>query len=165
MTIARDWLNTLWPASYKGVPFHVESDTEKGGRRKAVHKYPGRDDPFIEDMGEDQRDFNVTAYVASDAADADAATVIATCAQPGAGTLVLPAHGPISVQCFTFERKREKDKHGYIALDLYFVRDGAATSQPSTLSPANLVGIGAVAVESSIADLCVAGIAATGQAD
>lgn len=165
MTLARDWLSTLWPASYKGVPFQIESDSEKGARRKAVHKYTGSDTPFIEDLGEDQRDYNITAYVASDTADVDAATLIAICAQPNAGTLVLPMQGPVTVQCFTFERKREKDKHGYVALELYFVRDGAAQAQPSVLSLANLVYVGADALESALDDLCVDQIAALLQPD
>ena len=78
MTIARDWLNSLWPASYKGVPFQVDSDSEKGGRRKAVHQFPGRDDYFIEDLGGDKREFSVTAYLASDTADIDAAALTTT---------------------------------------------------------------------------------------
>lgn len=163
MTLARDWLKTLWPASYKGVPFQVESDSEKGGRRKAVHKYPGIDDPFIEDMGEDQRDFSVTAYVASDSADIDAADVIAICAQAGAGTLVLPAQGPITVQCLTFKRERTKDKHGHIALELEFIRDGSDQAMPSVLSMANLVFIGADTMETALTDFCVSSITALQQ--
>jgi prophage DNA circulation protein len=165
MAQARDWLRTLWPASYKGVPFQVESDAEEGGRRKAVHKFVKRDDPFIEDMGEDQRDFEVSAYVASDSADADAATVIATCAQPGAGTLVLPSHGPIQVQCLTFKRNRKGDKHGHIALELKFVRDGASQAQPSVRSLANLMFVAADALEPAIAALCVDDMVALLQPD
>lgn len=165
MTLARDWLTTLWPASYKGVPFQVESDAEKGGRRKAVHQFPGRDDPFIEDLGEDKREFSVTAYVATDTADADAAALVAICAEPEAGTLVLPSHGPIEVQCLTFKRDRKGDKHGHIALELEFVRDGARGAQPSERSLANLVFVGADALQPAIAELCVADLLALLQPD
>jgi prophage DNA circulation protein len=163
--LARDWLKTLWPASFKGVPFQVESDAEKGGRRKAVHQYPGRDDPFIEDLGEDKREFSVTAYVASDAADADAAALIEICAGPKAGTLVLPSHGPIEVQCLTFKRNRKSDKHGYIAIELEFVRDGSNEAQPSILSLANLVFVDADVLQSAIAGFCIDSVVALGQAD
>jgi prophage DNA circulation protein len=163
--LARNWLKTLWPASYKGVPFQVESDAEKGGRRKAVHQFPGRDDPFIEDLGEDKREFSVTAYVASDAADVDAGAIIEICAQPDAGTLVLPSHGPIEVQCLTFKRNRKGDKHGYIAIELEFVRDGSRQAQPSVLSLANLVFVAADVVQSAIADFCIDSVVAMGQPD
>lgn len=165
MTLARDWLKTLWPASYKGVPFQVESDAEKGGRRKAVHQFPGRDDPFIEDLGEDKREFSVTAYVASDAADADATAIMQICAEPAAGTLVLPSHGPVQVQCLTFKRDRKGDKHGYIAVELEFVRDGLNQPPPSERSLANLVFVGADALEPEIADFCISEVLALLQPD
>lgn len=137
--LARDWLRTLWPASYKGVPFKVEYDEEEGSRRIVEHEFPMRDDPFLEDLGEGVRRYRVDAYVASDSADADAASVIAICAQRGAGALVLPAHGPLIVRCLTFKRNRTKDKHGYIALELRFSREGASSALASIASLANLI--------------------------
>jgi len=128
MAVARDWLKTLWNASYKGTPFFVEKDEEDGGRRIVVHQFPMRDDPFLEDLGEDKRGFEVTAYVASDSADTDAGSLVATCATRGAGVLVLPTHGPITVRCLNFARERSKDKHGYIAFSLKFIREGAASA-------------------------------------
>src|SRR4051812_3571767 len=82
---ARDWLKTLWPASYKGVPFYVEWDEEEGRRRIVEHEFPMRDDPFLEDLGEGVRHYRVDAYVASDGADGEAAAVIAVCAMRGPG--------------------------------------------------------------------------------
>lgn len=136
---ARDWLKTLWPASYKGVPFFVEKDEESGSRRIVEHEFPMRDIPYLEDLGEGVRRFDVTAYVASDSADGDAASVIAICAARGPGALVLPTHGPIIVRCLNFKRDRSKDKHGYIGLSLQFSRDGAASALVSVASLANLV--------------------------
>lgn len=166
MTMARDWLRTLWPASYNGVPFQVDSDSEKGGRRKAVHQFAGRDAPFIEDLGEDKREFSVTAYVASDAADDDAAALMeGFCGSTSKGTLVLPAHGPVEVQCLTCKRERKGDKHGYIAFEMEFVRDGEAQPQPSTLSLANLVFVAADDLQAEISAFCETAIIATLQPD
>ena len=44
VTIARDWLTTLWAASFKGVPLKVERDAEAAGRRIRIHEFPMRDD-------------------------------------------------------------------------------------------------------------------------
>lgn len=142
---ARDWLHTLFPASYKGVPFFVEKDWESGSRRIVEHEFPMRDVPFLEDLGEGVRHYDVTAYVASDAADSDAASVIAVCATRGPGSLVLPTHGPIVVRCLNFERSRNKDKHGYIALEMRFTREGAASALVSVANLANLVFVTAEA--------------------
>jgi prophage DNA circulation protein len=45
------WAANLQPASWRGVPFAVEVDTYRGGRRIALHEYPYRDDPWLEDTG------------------------------------------------------------------------------------------------------------------
>jgi hypothetical protein len=165
MSIARDWLKTLWAASYKGTPFFVERDAEDGGRRIVVHLFPMRDDPYLEDLGEDKRSFDVTAYVASDSADTDAGTLVATCATRGPGVMVLPTHGPRLVRCLNFRRERSKDKHGYIAFTLTFIREGAASALISVAMLANLVFIAADSAALAIAASFVANIATAQQAD
>jgi prophage DNA circulation protein len=138
VTIARDWLTTLWAASFKGVPFKVERDAEAAGRRIRIHEFPMRDVPYLEDLGELHREFDVMAYVASDSADVDAASLINVCAARGAGLLVLPSHGPITARCLTAERRRDKDRHGYIAIGMRLVREGASSALGSVAMRANL---------------------------
>ncbi|MGY3588085.1 DNA circularization N-terminal domain-containing protein [Bradyrhizobium sp. USDA 4350] len=163
--MARDWLKTLWRASYKGTPFFVEHDEEEGGRRIVVHQFPMRDDPYLEDLGEDKRGFVATAYVASDSADTDAGTLVATCAMRGPGVLVLPTHGPILVRCLNFKRARAKDRHGYIGFELEFIREGFSSPLASVAMLANLVFMAADAAALSIATAFVAGIQTTLQPD
>lgn len=151
MAIARDWTRTLWPASYKGVPFFVDRDGEEGGRRIVTHEFPMRDIPYNEDLGEKKRTFAVAAYLASDRADADAAALTAICATRGAGVLVLPAHGQITARCTDFRRARDKDRSGYIAYTLDFVREGASSALATVLSLANLIFIQADALSAATA--------------
>lgn len=141
--MARDWLNSLFKSSFKGVSFWVDRDEEAGGRRVVKHQFPMRDVPFLEDLGEDLREFDITAYVASDNADTDAASVIVQCASRGPGILVLPTHGSILVRCLNFRRERSKDRNGYIALQLRFVRQGAGTALATANSLSNQVFIAA----------------------
>lgn len=143
--IARDWLKTLWRTSYKGAAFWVETDTEGGGRRIVIHEFPMRDTPYLEDLGERYRDFVVTAYVASDRADAEGAALMQICAMRGAGPLVLPTQGPVLVRCLEFSRTHSKDKMGYIAFSLRFVREGASGALASVASLINLVFVRAEA--------------------
>jgi len=135
----RDWLSTLWPASYKGVPFYVEHDGERGGRRLAVHQFPRRDDPFLEDLGRSAKSFEITAYLVGDASDSDASALSSVFDAEGAGLLVLPTHGPIMVRNGPFERSRSKDRLGYIAFTGTFFREGAASSLASVDYLAQLV--------------------------
>ncbi|HWL06723.1 MAG TPA: DNA circularization N-terminal domain-containing protein [Xanthobacteraceae bacterium] len=144
--MARNWLTTLWAASFRGVPFQTETDSVGGGRRVVAHEFPMRDDPFLEDLGESKRSFDLTAYVASDNADGEAAALIAACSQRGPAILVLPLEGPITVRCLEFSRSREKDRAGKVAFTLKFLRQGAASSLLSVASLANLVFVAADAL-------------------
>lgn len=152
MAIARNWLQTLWRTSYKGAAFWVETETEGGARRIVIHEFPMRDTPYLEDLGERYREFTVTAYVASDRADSEAAALMATCAQRGAGILVLPTQGPVTVRCLEFGRKHEKDKLGYQAHELRFVREGASGALATVASLLNMVFVQAENAANAIAD-------------
>lgn len=153
MAIARDWLKTLWRTSYKGAAFWVETDTEGGGRRIVIHEFPMRDEPFLEDLGERYREFTVTAYVASDRADTEAAALMAICAQRGPGVLILPTQGGVLVRCLEFSRRHEKDRLGYIAHELRFVRQGASGALASVASLINMIFVQAEAITSTVANL------------
>lgn len=124
----RDWSRALFPASFRGVPFWVEADEERGGRRIVTHEFPMRDEPFNEDLGQKAAFFSVTAYLVSDMADAEAAALAAACRTRGPAVLVLPMHGPLTARCVDFRRARERDRAGYVAYDLEFVREGATVA-------------------------------------
>lgn len=51
-------------ASFKGVPFFVETETEASGRKLAIHEYPGADKRFAQDMGLAPPVFTIRGYVA-----------------------------------------------------------------------------------------------------
>lgn len=127
MTILRDWPATLRRASFRGVSFHVERDTIEGdGRRLVVHEFPLGEQAYIEDNGRDTTKVKVTAYLVSDNADSHEKSLRAACATRGPGSLVLPLERMLA-HCDECKRDASKDKLGYIAFDLSFVREGAGT--------------------------------------
>jgi prophage DNA circulation protein len=126
--MSRDWAATLWPASFKGVPFWAERDKDVVGKRLAVHEFPGRDDPFIEDLGAKARTFDLTAYFVDDDADIEADAFIAAVLQAGPGVLVLPAQGPINARAHLAERERIRDRAGYFGIQAKFYKEGAAVA-------------------------------------
>lgn len=123
-----DWLSTLRRASWRGVPFHVESDDVSVGRRLVVHQFPNRDRPFVEDLGEEAITYSVTAYVASDAAIGEASALVKACRTRGASTLVLPVEGAVRARCQSCTRTHDRDRMGYIAFGLDFVEAGVSLS-------------------------------------
>ena len=54
---------SLFPASFRGVPFHVEVAGGAGGRRTLSHSLPLRDQPYLEDLGRRPRVLRLTLFV------------------------------------------------------------------------------------------------------
>ncbi|MNN99925.1 hypothetical protein D3C81_2196910 [compost metagenome] len=46
-----EWRDRKQGASFRGVPFLVDTDSVPVGRRTQLHEFPQRDQPFVEDLG------------------------------------------------------------------------------------------------------------------
>jgi prophage DNA circulation protein len=57
------WRLMLLPASFSGVPYHVEHQARSSGRRIVMHEYPKRNTPYAEDMGRHAIRYQVTGYL------------------------------------------------------------------------------------------------------
>ena len=135
-----DWPSTLRRASWRGVPFFVESDDLEVGRRLVVHEFPNRDRPFVEDLGEKAIKYSINAYLASDNLLGQSRALIGACRTRGPGTLVLPVEGSQLVRCNSCRRSHERDRMGYIAYQLEFVEAGVGLSATPYLLTGRLVG-------------------------
>ncbi|MGU3539976.1 DNA circularization N-terminal domain-containing protein [Methylobacterium sp. A54F] len=121
----RNWPKTLRPASFRGVPFHVEEEAlPKTGRRIARHEYVKAEVHATEDMGRLPREFRIRAYIANDGADAQARALIEACSTRGAATLVLPLFGSHQVRCEGCGPSHKKDALGFVAFELDFIEAG-----------------------------------------
>lgn len=115
--------SALYPASYRGVGFWVESDKEDYGRRVITHEYPMSDDPEHEDLGEKAQKFSVTGYVVGDFAIAQKEEVVAACRAEGPAILQLPAMQAIEARCLSLSVTRHKDEQSYFKLHMEFVAE------------------------------------------
>lgn len=120
----RNWMKTLRPASFRGVPFHVEGDGPEVGRRVAVHEISGGEAPVTQDMGRRAVSTTVTAYVTGDAADLRGLALEAACAAPEASLLVLPMDAPRGMRCIGCRRSRRTAEMGIVMYILEFVEAG-----------------------------------------
>lgn len=148
------WRDKLRPASFRGVPFEVEQhSSEVAGRRVVVHQYPGRDLPTAEDLGRKASEFAVDAFVIGADYMGARDALIAACSAAGAGELVHPYLGTLTVMC-TGCRLTESTGEGRMArLQLSFVEAGL--QQQPAVAPNT-----AAAVESSAVaarDVAIAG--------
>lgn len=104
------WAANLQPASWRGVPFAVEVDTYRGGRRIALHEYPYRDDPWPEDTGRATRRIAITGFLLGDDVFDQRSALIAALEQPGPGTLIHTSFGSITATMdgdFTIGQRKE----------------------------------------------------------
>lgn len=108
------WRDKYLKASFRGVPFRVESHEFSGGRRGTQHEYVQRDKPFAEDTGKKARSFSIEAYIVGTDYFAARDALIVALETEGPGELVHPYFGRQLVQSFGF-KVRETTKDGGLA--------------------------------------------------
>lgn len=118
------WKNKLRPASFRGASFGVESHQTEQGRRTQVHEYPGRDDPYVEDLGLKAGTFSVRGFCIGADYMAARDKLLEACNQPGAGQLVHPYLGTQNVVCTAVSLSETADEGGMARFDLSFVVAG-----------------------------------------
>lgn len=91
------WREQLRPASFRGVEFEVESNDGSFGRRIAVHEYPFRDLPYVEDLGRKAREIRIEAILLGDDYMAARDALIGAVEEEGPGSLVHPSLGELTV--------------------------------------------------------------------
>ena len=124
--MARDW--RFPPASFRGATFYVDTGAPSGGRRLAVHEYPGSEFWDVEDLGTKAKRVTLTAYVNSETADADYAALIAACDVSGPAELILPFFPVSSAQAETWEPSWSQEKLNYVGGSFSFVISNPANA-------------------------------------
>lgn len=122
---AQTWRDQMHPASFRGVPFLVETESAPVGRRVQLHEYPQRDRPLVEDMGAQTRRFKFTALVAGDDVFFQRDNLLHALDTPGSGELVHPWFGRLQVTagdgCSVSHGRREG---GVVYFELDFIEAG-----------------------------------------
>jgi prophage DNA circulation protein len=147
----------LIPASYRGAPFAVLADEVGGGRRQAVHRYPGRDEPWAEDMGRAERRYRFRGFIvdndvvfAGGPIQLQRTLLLAALEAKGSGLLTHPTLGAINASVTHFAVGQDQGAQTMSSLDIEFVESGKKTfpsllsSSSGLLSAANLVKVGLV---------------------
>lgn len=114
-------------ASFRGVPFFIESHGLKGGRRLVQHQFPNIDLPFNEDLGRMARQFSVSAYLTGENVLAQRDALLAALEAAGPGVLVHPYLGEMQARCGDFSLKEEQGTGQFCQFDISFVQDTETT--------------------------------------
>jgi len=125
-------------ASFRGVPFYVDTSDRAGGRRTVKHEYPFRDAPFYEDLGRAARTFRIDGYVIGDDYLAQRDALISACEdEEGPGELIHPYHGTRSAICAQMAVQETRSEGRYAKFSLEFCETPAQAPQPSTVVDAS----------------------------
>lgn len=125
------WRDRMGPASFRGVPFFVETAEREGGRRTVLHEYPLRDKPFAEDMGRRARSFQVDGHVVGEDYLASRDALIAALEESGPGELVHPYYGTLRVSCTKFRVRESSVDGGTARFGIDFDETEVTPSYPS----------------------------------
>lgn len=106
------WRDQYRAASFRGVPFSVQSSDSAFGRRTVKHEYPGRDKPDVEDLGRAAREFAIEAIVLGDDYMAKRDALIDAIEQPGSGKLVHPYYGDLTISVTSPVKVKESTADG-----------------------------------------------------
>ncbi len=87
------WNDFLRSASFRGIPFYVDSSTAQFGRKTIEHEFPGKDISTMEDQGKATPRFSIEAFVVGDTYKFLKDALISACEKEGAGTLIHPYYG------------------------------------------------------------------------
>ncbi len=116
------WLDQLQPASFRGVPFQVDSLEHSAGDNVVLREYPFQDLPTVFTMGEGAEEIKFSAYVIGD--DYDEQREALRDVLSGDGVLIHPTAG--SIRVFVAGKYTIKEaptaEGGMARFDLTFVR-------------------------------------------
>lgn len=108
------WKDNLRPASFRGVPFYVDSSQKTGGRRIQFHEFPDRDSPYAEDLGRVGKTYKIDGHILGDEYDQLKKQLIEAVDKDGPGELIHPYYGTLNVQVGAFSVD-EDTREGRIA--------------------------------------------------
>ena len=88
----------LQRATFRGVEFEFVDVSEEGGRRVAIHEFPGSDKTAVDDLGASQRMVTLAAFTSGVGFVAAAERFLAVLEEPGEGDLIHPTRGALRVR-------------------------------------------------------------------
>lgn len=125
------WRDQLRRASFRGVPFEAEQDSQPAGQRTQVHEYPQRDLPQIEPLGRVTDEIKITGYVVGDDCLEQRDRLLDAINEPGSGELIHPWRGSLTVSVTACNYSHDRNKKGVVRFDLTFVQGEAQPSYPA----------------------------------
>lgn len=153
------WRDRLMRGAWRMIPFHLEEHTLSGGRRVAVHEFPGRDDSLCEDLGRKPRRFAMRWLVAGSDYFSWRDEMRAALEQAGPGDLRHPYLGEICCCVEDFSLRESKEEGGVCWFDVTLVEATSRLRQVTEVDHAGAVRTATEAVKVEVAAATMAEVA------
>lgn len=118
------WIQRFLTGSFRGAPFFILSHEATGGRRHQVHEYPGRNVPYVEDLGKATGRYDLEVYVLGEFYQIARERLADACDAEGPATLVHPYLGTRFVECASYAITESSREGGMARFSLSFVQAG-----------------------------------------
>jgi prophage DNA circulation protein len=117
-----NWRDRLLPASFRGVGFWIDQAKTPVGRKGQLHEYPQRDLPYFEDLGQQARIHDITAFIIG--ADClEQRDKLLKALEAGNGELVHPWLGRLQVKVGECDMTHTRQDGGLVTFTLKFYPD------------------------------------------
>lgn len=147
------WKEKLQEASFRNVPFGVDTAELTGGRRTATHEFPGKDINFIEDIGRVTREFSIEAFLVGDNYQDARDLLLEAVEKKGEGELIHPYYGRLNVIVSGQVRVQESSRDGGYAKITITFSETEAPKYPAVVADtkASLLAQVSAAINSALA--------------
>jgi len=151
MTVQSWLLNNLRPASFRGIPFEVETAEKTGGPRTITHEFPLRKDPTHEFVGNLPNSFSLEAVLIADDLLDQVDRLEKALYDTSPGRLIHPWYGEMDVVVIGEVRTRKSSKEGRVArISIQFQLFGGEASPTAVVDTAAAVNRAADAAQAAI---------------
>lgn len=127
------WRDRLLPASFRGVGFWIDQAKTPVGRKGQLHEYPQRDLPFFEDLGQQAKTHDLTAFIIGPDCLEQRDKLLKALEQ-GRGELVHPWLGRLQVKVGECDMTHTRQDGGLVTFALKFYPDQPLPFPTATVS-------------------------------
>lgn len=124
-----NWRDRLLPASFRGVGFWIDQAKTPVGRKGQLHEYPQRDLPFFEDLGQQAKTHDLTAFIVGPDCLEQRDKLLKALEQ-GRGELVHPWLGRLQVKVGECDMTHTRQDGGLVTFALKFYPDQPCRFRP-----------------------------------
>ncbi|MBK5536003.1 DNA circularization N-terminal domain-containing protein [Pseudomonas sp. TH08] len=117
-----NWRDRLLPASFRGVGFWIDQAKTPVGRKGQLHEYPQRDLPFFEDLGQQAKTHDLTAFIIGPDC-LEQRDKLLKALEAGSGELVHPWLGRLQVKVGECDMTHTRQDGGLVTFALKFYPD------------------------------------------